>query len=489
MALSKIPMPLLIAAFVATTAVVIYLRLTVVSVPVVADPNFTGTLIKGSPYLWRGAASEINVVSNATIKLAHMPVFHVVYINGPLSNASLGAGRWLIYLSGGRPILVERVATPNGNTYQYLLKLVNVSKVNGLTVLVPQTFGASETLTAAEAQAISTHTGAVGWRVVNIYTNGTHIMLDVAPHNSNTGSTHYFRLPPAVATTSAKITSSGYGVSYKVGNITVSAYIMPYQHIVIVPNATASLHVMLLPTGAGLLGLLAIALLNRRAIHIGLITLFVSAAVAVAGPSVYAAFTPLMAGAIALYALRQEERVIERVVGLFLGLTIIWASDNRAIAQVLAGISYELVKPFFNALVDVLGIIGFGGVLGALLAWSLLSPRLMRIAEEEPLVSMGYVILGSVVLAGAIAAVPPFVALAMAIALLNQFSRALRGNIEALGEVAPALFLLAAIIQPTVLAPLGAVLAVIELAFGVLSRRHLAGAAMWATAAMLVSGL
>jgi hypothetical protein len=246
---------------------------------------------------------------------------------------------------------------------------------------------------------------------------------------------------------------------------------------------------MLLPAGAGLLGLLAIAILNRRAIHIGLITLFVSAAVAVAGPQVYAAFTPLIAGAIALYALRQEERVIERVVGLFLGLAIIWASDNTVIAQVFAAISYEIIKPFFDALVDVLGIIGFGGVLGSLLAWSLLSPRLMRIAEEEPLVAIGYVLLGTMVLAGAIAAVPAFVALAMAIALLNQFSRALRGNIEALGEVAPALFILAVIIPPVMLAPLGAVLAVIELAFGVLSRRHLAGAAMWATASMIVAGL
>jgi hypothetical protein len=246
---------------------------------------------------------------------------------------------------------------------------------------------------------------------------------------------------------------------------------------------------MLLPQGAGLLGLLAIALLNRRAIPIALITLFVSAAVAVAGANVYAAFTPLMAGAIALYALRQEERVIEKVVGLFLGLAIIWASDNTVIAQVLATISYEIVKPFFDALVNVLGVIGFGGVLGSLLAWSLLAPRLMHIAEEEPLVSMGYVLLGSVVLAGAVAAVPPFVALAMGIALLNQFSRALRGNMEALGEVAPALFLLATIIPPASLAPLGGVLAVIELAFGVLSRRHLAGAAMWATAAMLVAGL
>jgi hypothetical protein len=246
---------------------------------------------------------------------------------------------------------------------------------------------------------------------------------------------------------------------------------------------------MLLPPGTGLLGLLAIALLNRRAIPIALITLFVSAAVSVAGPSVYAAFTPLIAGAIALYALRQEERVIEKVVGLFLGLAIIWASDNMVIAEVLATISYEIIKPFFDALVDVLGVIGFTGVLGSLLAWSLLAPRLMRIAEEEPLVSMGYVLLGAIVLAGAVAAVPTYVALAMALALLNQFSRALRGNLEALGEVAPAMFILAAIIPPSMLAPLGATLAVIELAFGVLSRRHLAGSAMWATASMLVAGL
>ena len=246
---------------------------------------------------------------------------------------------------------------------------------------------------------------------------------------------------------------------------------------------------MLLPTGVGLVGLLAVAIFNRRALSIALITLFVSAAVAVAGPSVYAAFTPLLAASVALYALRLEERVIERVVGLLLGIGIIWASDNRAIADVLAGVSLELVRPFFQALVDVLGIIGFAGVLGSLLAWSLLAPRLMAIAEESPIIAIGYVLLGATVLAGAISAVPPFVALAMSLALLNQFSRALRGNLEALGEIAPALFILAVVVPPETLAPLGAALAVIELAFGVLSRKHLAGSAMWATASMLVAGL
>jgi hypothetical protein len=246
---------------------------------------------------------------------------------------------------------------------------------------------------------------------------------------------------------------------------------------------------MLLPAGTGLIGLLAVAIFNRRALPVALITLFVSAAVAVAGPSVYAAFTPLLTAAVALYALRQEERIIERVVGIFLGIGIIWSSDNRVVADVLAGVSLELVRPFFQALVDVLGIIGFAGVLGSLLAWSLLAPRLMAMAEESPIIAIGYVLLGATVLAGAISAVPPFVALAMSLALLNQFSRALRGNLEALGEIAPALFILAVVVPSEALIPLGAALAVIELAFGVLSRKHLVASAMWATASMLTAGL
>jgi hypothetical protein len=240
MQLTRIPVPLLIAAVVATTAVVIYLQLTVVSVPVVADSNFTSTLVAGSPYLWRGAASEITVSSNVTVRLSHMPLFHVVYANGPLGNVSLGGGKWVLHVRC-RHYLVERVTVPGGGTYQYIIKLVNVSRVDGLSVYVPQAFAPTETLSADEVDVIASYTGvAGGLRVVNIYTNGTHIAIDVAPHNAtSTSATHYYRLPPAVATTNFRITSSGYGVSYTHGSSTVSVYVMPYQHVVIVPNATA----------------------------------------------------------------------------------------------------------------------------------------------------------------------------------------------------------------------------------------------------------
>ena len=241
MRLTKIPAPLLIAALVATTAIVIYLQLSVVSVPVVADPNFTTTLISGTPYLWRGAASEFIITSNATIKVAYMPVTHVIYINGPFGNASLGGNAWLIYLKGGRPLLVEKLVKPDGASDYFVFKLVNVANVSGLSVLVPQKFDVSDTLSTEEANTISAYTGVSGvWRVVNIYTNGTHLALDISgQYDTAVRETIFYKLPPAVDTTSTKITSSGYGVSYIVNATTVSAYLMPYQHIVIVPKANA----------------------------------------------------------------------------------------------------------------------------------------------------------------------------------------------------------------------------------------------------------
>jgi hypothetical protein len=232
---------MLLAALVATTAVVVYLQLSVISAPVVADNNFTSTLIAGTPYLWRGAATEITISSNATIKVAYMPVGYVVYINGPLGNSSLGSGKWLIYLKDGRPLLVEKVSYPNGYNAYHVFKLVNASRVGSLTVLVPNAFDLSDTLSDAEYNAMLRNgVGSSVYRVVQVTTNGTHIELrlgDVGRAQIN--HTTFVLLPNVSEITSTKITSNGYGVSYVVKSTTVSAYLMPYYHIVITPKASA----------------------------------------------------------------------------------------------------------------------------------------------------------------------------------------------------------------------------------------------------------
>jgi len=246
---------------------------------------------------------------------------------------------------------------------------------------------------------------------------------------------------------------------------------------------------MILPAGVGLAGLIAIAIFNRRMIPLALIALFVTGALASAGVSVvsYATLSSLLVAAITLYAIRVEERVIERVVGLLLGILIIIGSNNAPIADALKDISYALVRPLFDAVSTALGsIAGFSAALVSLLAWSIVAPRLVALSEEEPLVAIGYTVLGFTVLSGAVASVPDYLRLGLALGLLNQLGRGLRGNFEAVSELAPALFLLTTLLDTTTLVTLGAVVAVIELAVGVLSRKHLATSAMWATAIMLV---
>jgi len=175
-----------------------------------------------------------------------MPIAHVIYLNGPLGNATLGDGKWLIYLKGGRPLLVERMPVPVEMTNLFVFRLVNVTKVNGLSVLVPQPFDVGDILTTSEEDAIKIYTnGTSPWRVVNINANATHIGIGYAYTNYNSvQGTIYYALPPAVGITSTKITSSGSGVSYVVNSTTVSAYLMPYEHFVIVPKASAKVTIV-----------------------------------------------------------------------------------------------------------------------------------------------------------------------------------------------------------------------------------------------------
>jgi len=241
MRLSKIPVALVIAAMVSVTAVTIYLYLSLVPVPVVADPNFTGTLVAGSPYLWRGAASTIEFSSNATIGVTYMPVGYVVAVNGPLSNITLGKGAWLIYLNGGRPLLVRYFGI-----YLAAFKLIPVANTNGVTVLVPQPFDMGDYLTDNEINAIETYTG-VGApdRITNVVANNTYIILEFSyPQYNQVEMYYYLKLPAPVSVTTATYYGTGFGVSYRVGNATVSAYVEPYEHFVITPLYNAQVTIV-----------------------------------------------------------------------------------------------------------------------------------------------------------------------------------------------------------------------------------------------------
>ncbi|MEZ0319746.1 MAG: hypothetical protein ABWK05_07135 [Pyrobaculum sp.] len=242
---------------------------------------------------------------------------------------------------------------------------------------------------------------------------------------------------------------------------------------------------MIIPFAIGTLGgLLLIAVYARKYVLFAITAAFISGALASKAAGVYAYFVPMYVGALTLWVLTHEsERIIERLGALYLGILMIWASDNSAIVSVIKDISLYLVAPLFAAVSKTLEV-AFGAGIAALLAWAIVSPRLLSVTEEAPLVGIGYVVLGNIVLSALVSGIPDYLRLALGIALLPELGRALRGNLEALGGIAPVLYLIP--IDPAVLAQIGAVVSIVELALGIISRKHLGASAMWATAITLV---
>lgn len=243
---------------------------------------------------------------------------------------------------------------------------------------------------------------------------------------------------------------------------------------------------MIIPFSIGALGgLFLIATLNRRHLLFILIAIFVSGALAgKVSLSIYATFTGLFLGALTLWILTHaDDRVIERAAATYIATLLVWASDNSLASQVIATLSKTVLEPLFTAVAGTFeAALGIG--FAAFLAWAILAPRVLGLAEEQPLLGVGYVYLGFSVLSAVVAPMPEYLKLALGLALLPQFGKALRGNIDALSEVAPVLFLIP--LEPAVLVTLGGMLAILELAMGILSRKRLLGAAMWATAITLI---
>jgi len=236
----RLPLPFVLAVIVVATAVTIYLYITVVSVPVVADGNFTGTLVAGSNYLWRGSAGQIHFVSNATIALTYYPFGYVVHLNGVPGNVTLDENT-KIFKFPTRSYLIlylYRLNTP------FLIKLVNATKINGISVFVPQMFGTTETLTPAERSALTASTGFLGhYRLVNVNTNGTHLIFAIAPDGGTSISNRYVALPTPIIGTDIMTSFSGIGFSYIISSETYSGYAMPYVYFVIRPQSNAQVRI------------------------------------------------------------------------------------------------------------------------------------------------------------------------------------------------------------------------------------------------------
>jgi len=94
----RYPIPLILAALVATAAVTVVLKISVAAVPIYAEPNFTTVVPAGSYVVWKGAANQFTVSANAsgTVYVVHGPFAALYAPNGLPVNVTLGDNRYIV---------------------------------------------------------------------------------------------------------------------------------------------------------------------------------------------------------------------------------------------------------------------------------------------------------------------------------------------------------------------------------------------------------
>jgi ribosomal protein S8E len=255
MRITKLPIPLLIAAAALTSVAVIYVYLTAPPMPIHTDPNFTQPLYVGGVYLWRGAAFEYIFSADNTITLSSGAPYHLIYLFGPLYNISLGSGKvFIIYGAGIRPLYVVKHTVESEDGYRYndhclVFKLKEVTPQNmtiaNLTLYLPEVFDINDVLTNKEDSVVYNFGNCLSrGRVIYIQANGTHIKFQFAyTHSPILTWRGLIKLDHITTGKTIRVTNKPLSGTYIVGGTTFTVMALPYLHFAIVPQDTTTLTV------------------------------------------------------------------------------------------------------------------------------------------------------------------------------------------------------------------------------------------------------
>ena len=256
MRITKLPIPLLLAAVALTSVVMIHVYFMAPPMPIHTDPNFTYVLYTGGVYMWRGAAFHYVFSADGVISLTYRPPHYLLITNGPLGNFSLGDNIWVIHVIGERPLMLVRqyVWVPWGDypgrwSYEWLVyKLIDITPPNlsdpRLTVWLPTMFQLTDFLSDKEYEAVKARVGPFVYRVLDIEVNATHIIFRVARADYYGGTTEYRiagTLPSPIQGRTLSVTNNPIGGSYAINGTTLSAIALPYHYFVIKPVDTVNL--------------------------------------------------------------------------------------------------------------------------------------------------------------------------------------------------------------------------------------------------------
>lgn len=246
----KIPIPLILAAIVATTAVTVILSLQVSSIPIVADPNFTGPIPAGNVALWKAAGfSQATFTPNASITVYGAPGVSGVVVYAPQGlpvNATLGrsvSGSFatvaIVRIRYGTYIVTNLVGADNYN-YYLVYKLVPTT-VSGLYTV--------DRVNTTEVNAVRDALYALGYDTVNKFHGGYSATSYDATANqfivqyvNPAGFAYQFYVNPSIAFTANATkagTASGGVISLNINGKPVA--IAPFYTFAIRPGITSGL--------------------------------------------------------------------------------------------------------------------------------------------------------------------------------------------------------------------------------------------------------
>jgi hypothetical protein len=204
MRITKLPIPLLIAAAALTSVAVIYVYLT-------APP---------------------------------MPLH-----TGPLTNITVGSNVWVVYVRGERPLYVIklRVYIPwagySSDSY-FVFKLTDVtpSNVTGLNMWLPEMFDRYDYLSTRERDAVlALVSNADIYRALNVVANSTHVIIERGDLTYDNVYRVVVALPSPQSGRTIRVTNAPISSSYVINGTTYTIIALPYQYFSISPTATTNL--------------------------------------------------------------------------------------------------------------------------------------------------------------------------------------------------------------------------------------------------------
>lgn len=207
----RIPIPLLVAALVTMTAVVVTLKVTVVPIPVYADPNFTGPIPAGNAAYWKGAFTEAKFAANTTVNYRYFYGAAIaVYAPHGIPNATIvrdshvdNMGDVIQFINLTSHVYLVTYY-PGG--YYVTVKLVPTS-VKGFYI--------GQALTTSELQVVSKVNTNARYTLTGSGYDATSGKFFVT-YLSDTGYTNSIYLPAANQGTGQTFTIKGYDVSLNV---------------------------------------------------------------------------------------------------------------------------------------------------------------------------------------------------------------------------------------------------------------------------------